>query len=95
MATDQFAGWEPPQGNRILALYVWIATHDDGSEGIIAAIFGTAQMPLLSSRLDLADRMRPMAEEAMATDRIDVFQHQMGVAKVVSVRRATFQLVAD
>lgn len=56
----------PPAAQRVSRLWAWIATHDDGSEGIISADLPfegvSRHIPLLSSQRATALALRPVAE---------------------------------
>jgi len=58
----------PAAADRIDRLYVWIMTNEDGGEGMVSADMDIAgdgtvrHMPLLTSRRESAERMRPLAE---------------------------------
>jgi hypothetical protein len=60
----------PPPEQRVNHLFVWIMLNDDGSEGIISADMpmemGMRHSPLMSSKRDVAMRLRPIAERIAA-----------------------------
>lgn len=63
--TKQY-GNPPDPGKRIEMLYLWIAIHPNGAEGIIAADLEVMpgeirHTPLMNSRRDSAEAMRPIA----------------------------------
>jgi hypothetical protein len=73
---------EPTPGQRITELHCWVATYQDGSEGIIAGgLEGLGMTPLLSSRRETAEKLEAKAREAM----------QLTKGQVVSVRLVTFK----
>jgi hypothetical protein len=53
-----------PEEQRIAVLYAWIATHADGTEGIIGGWFDGQPVPLVSAFRKTADQMGAMAEQA-------------------------------
>jgi hypothetical protein len=54
----------PPPEQRIAVLYAWIATHEDGSEGVIGGLLGGGWVPLVTAFLKTATAMEPLAENA-------------------------------
>ena len=63
----------PDPDQRISVIHAWITTHSNGAEGLMSADMpmpgrpGDTHMPLLSSKLHVAQRLRPLAEEAQST----------------------------
>jgi hypothetical protein len=64
----------PPAGPRIEALYGWIATYPDGSEGVISAALplpgslaslGRRVLPLLAASRQTAEMLAPYARQAL------------------------------
>lgn len=49
-------------GHIITELFAFIALHDDGDEGVIAAPIGDAQMPLIAADRERMEALRPMAQ---------------------------------
>lgn len=81
--TDRLIASEPTPGQIIRELHTWIATYDDGSEGIVAGGFeGIGMMPLVTSRLEVARLMEGPAWRAQAL-----------APGVVSVRLVTYRRV--
>lgn len=75
---------ESTPGQRITELHCWIATYEDGTEGIVAAgIEGLGVTTLLSSR-------RHIAVQLERHDREVVRLTQATPHRVVSVRLVTF-----
>jgi len=75
MTEDTMLDIPPPPDQRIRHLYVWITVDSlDQSEGIMSYDmpfqFGTRHAPLMSSKRDVAENLRPVAEHvaAMATE---------------------------
>ena len=57
---------EPTPGQVITELHCWIATYQDGSEGIIAGgVPDMGMTPLITSRLHVAKSMESMARQVM------------------------------
>jgi hypothetical protein len=57
----------PPPTQRVNQLFVWIMINDDGSEGIMSHRMAQhdgelAHMPLMSSKREVAMKLRPIAE---------------------------------
>lgn len=82
---DEFLDLPPEPDQLILDLYAWIAIHVDGSEGIIAASVADLPTPmaLVSSKLAMAEKMRPFAERAMALSQ----QQSSKPVKAIELRR--------
>ena len=80
-------------GKVVTELHAWIATHADGSEGIIGALVpgptGHSLMPLMSSDRWRVDQLEHKAREAMALSK------GRGAAEVLAVTLSTFRRVAD
>jgi hypothetical protein len=66
---SEIYGEAPGPAQRIEMLYVWVGVHADGGEGILSTDLplplpgGTRHTPLMSSRRELAERLRPLARE--------------------------------
>ncbi len=70
---------------QISELHAWLATHEDGTEGIIASILpGLGSTPLVTSKRQVAERMEGLAREAARTGMPDAG------AKAVDVQLVTF-----
>jgi hypothetical protein len=58
--------WRPGQGEKISALYAWVAEEPDGGEGVCSAemeLFGKpVHMPLVGADLDRVKSLRHHAE---------------------------------
>ena len=58
--------WKPDRGQKIAALYAWVAEEPTGGEGVCSVgmeIFGQlVQMPLVGADLDRIKSLRPDAE---------------------------------
>lgn len=67
-------GHKPPD-KRINELHVWISIDANGGEGMLSADlplpFGTRHTPLMSSKREIAERMRPIAEHLQRTATTD------------------------
>jgi len=75
---------ESTPGQQITELHAWVATYEDGTEGIVAGgVAGVGLTPLLSSRRDLAENMQGLAREAQRMTMHT--QH-----RVVRIRLVTF-----
>jgi hypothetical protein len=67
--SDVIYGEAPGPSQRVETLYVWVGVHADGGEGILSADMplplpgGTRHTPLMSSRRDLAESLRPLARQ--------------------------------
>lgn len=65
----QFPNDPPPPEQRIDTLYVWIATHHDGAEGMMSADMdigppiGVRHIPLMTSKAHLAGLMESKARQ--------------------------------
>ena len=60
--SGKFIASEPTPGQRITEIHIWIATYQDGTEGIIAAGFPSLGItPLMSSRRELAQKLEARA----------------------------------
>lgn len=71
---------------RITELHAWIATSEDGSEGLVAGgIEGMGMVPLVTSRRHIAEAMGRVAERALREARADG-------SLMVSVRLVTFRV---
>jgi hypothetical protein len=58
----------PAPGQRVTQLFAWIAIHPDGGEGIMSTDMplgdlGMRHMPLITSKREVAEKMRPIAEQ--------------------------------
>lgn len=73
---------------RIEQIYCWIATYEDGSEGIIGGLPDVGMMPMLSSRRYAAEAMEASARQAMRLS-----QHSKH--PVASIRLATFVVAEE
>jgi hypothetical protein len=68
-------GIEPKSDRRIATIFVWVAVHRDGGEGIISAdvpglVMGeTRHTPLMSSIRTVADGLEPLASEVIRLSR--------------------------
>ena len=64
------ADFPPDAGQRVHVLYAWIATHPDGSEGIMSADLpmfeGMRHVPLLSSKRHVVENMRDLVEQIVS-----------------------------
>jgi len=75
---------EPTPGQRIVNLHCWVATYQDGSEGIIAGGLPDMGMtPLVTSRRHVAEGMEAIARQVQRLS-------QQTPHPVVSVRLVTF-----
>lgn len=55
-----------PADSRMDTLYAWIATHENGGEGILAGgIPGLGMVSLVCGNERLANKMEPLAEQAI------------------------------
>jgi hypothetical protein len=82
--SDKLIASEPTPGQSITELHCWIATYDDGTEGIVAGgLEGLGVTPLISSRRRIAENMEPMARKAALL----TWQTKH---RVISVRLVTF-----
>lgn len=87
--TDVFLDLPPDSDQIITELHAWIATHPDGSEGIISHSTrlpggSIGHMPLISSKASVAARMRQAALQAVKIS-----------PRPITVRLARFKLVAE
>ena len=57
------ASWKPGTGQKIAALYAWIAEERDGGEGVCSAFIGGVQMPLIGADMDRVASLRPFAQQ--------------------------------
>lgn len=73
---------------RITDIYCWIATYEDGSEGIIGGLPELGLVPMMSSKRYAAEAMQASAEQAMRLS-----QHTKH--PVQSVRLATFRVLPE
>jgi hypothetical protein len=85
---DNYLDIPPPGEQRITELHLWVATHPDGGEGIVSADvpipgIGSRHIPLMSSRRELAEKMKPFAEHAQ--------QAAAKAGKPVSLRIVTYR----
>lgn len=90
MSEDVYLNLPPPSDQRISAIYAWVATYEDGSEGIASADMpgpmpgmGPRHMPLLSSKREVAERLRPLADIAVRLGK-------NATPRVVSIRLVSF-----
>jgi hypothetical protein len=64
--SDALLDIPPPPDQRVTQLFVWIMINDDGSEGIMSHdlpfAMGTRHAPLMTSKREAAEKMRPIAE---------------------------------
>lgn len=82
--TDKLVYAEPTAGQFIRELHCWIATYEDGTEGIIAGgLEGVGVTPLLSSHRHLAETLEPIARLAQQA----AMQQR---DRMISVRLVTF-----
>jgi hypothetical protein len=85
--TDRVTASDPTPGQIIREIHAWIATYPDGSEGIMAAgVQGIGMTPLLSSRLELAKSMEPLARKTQR----ETMRHPPHW--IVSIRLVTFTI---
>lgn len=54
------------------AIYAWVATEPDGSEGVCAMTVGGLMMPLIGADVDRIKSLRPHAEQTRALSRFPV-----------------------
>ena len=80
---DIYLDLPAPPDQRIEKLHAWIATHTDGSEGIVSAALGPQVMPLVTSKRHVAEGLKSVAERAVQAAAAQA-------SKVVSVRLVTF-----
>lgn len=73
---------------RITHIYCWLATYEDGSEGIIGGLPDLGLVPMMSSRRHAAEAMQASAEQAMRLS-----QHTRH--PVASIRLATFVVAPE
>jgi hypothetical protein len=67
--TDTLLDIPPPPNQRITQIFIWVMINEDGGESIMShdmpmeeVVFGTRHMPLMSSKRDVAQKLRPIAE---------------------------------
>jgi hypothetical protein len=58
--------WKPLRGQKIEAIYAWVAEEPDGGEGVCGAQLGSFSMPLLGADMERIASLRPYAEMARA-----------------------------
>ena len=56
--------WKSRTGQKIEAIYAWVATESDGGEGICSALMGDVHMPLVGADRQRMESLRPYAEAA-------------------------------
>ncbi len=66
---DIYVDHQPPPHQRIEQLHVWIATYEDGSEGIVSGDIEMVpglirHIPIMSSKRHVAEGLKPLAERA-------------------------------
>jgi hypothetical protein len=54
--------WRPGRGQKIKALYAWVATEPDGGEGVASVQLGGVHMPMVGADMDRIKSLRPHAE---------------------------------
>ena len=84
--TDVFLVLPMQPDQRVRELHAWVATHQSGAEGIIAALIGNVLSPLVTSKPNVARGMEALARQAAAMS-------QAGTDPAVRVRLATYRLV--
>jgi hypothetical protein len=82
----------PEPDQRVIEIHAWIATHADGSEGIVSADIpmpmGMRHSPLLSSKRTVAEKLEPLARK--------IRQQAMHQAnRVVSMKLITFRRIEE
>ena len=77
--TDVFLALPMQPDQRVRELHAWVATHQSGAEGIIAAVIGNVLSPLVTSKPNVARGMEALARRA--------------ADPAVRVRLATYRLV--
>jgi hypothetical protein len=90
---DLLYGEPPTRDQRIAVLYVGVGIHADGGEGILSAdlpMIGTTirHAPLMSSKRDLAEQLRPVARQVQRAS-----MHLED--RFVRIELREFRLVAD
>jgi hypothetical protein len=69
---DLYVDQPPPADQAIVELHCWIAVEADGGEGIMSGDIempgglGRRHTPLITSKLEVAALMKPMAQRAQA-----------------------------
>jgi hypothetical protein len=58
--------WKPGRGQKIAALYAWVAEEPDGGEGVCSIQMGSLQLPLIGADMDRIKSLRQYAEQARA-----------------------------
>ena len=83
-----------PASPPIVELHVWIGHFQGGGEGMVAADLplpgglGQRHMPLMNSRRDRAESMRPLAERVKSAS-------QHGENRIVRLELRTFRVVTS
>ena len=60
------ASWKPGTGQKIAALYAWVAEEPDGGEGVLSMQLGGVQMPLVGADRERIESLRHYAEQIRA-----------------------------
>lgn len=55
--------WRPGQGQKIEAIYAWVAVEPDGGEGVCSMQIGNTHMPLVGADQARVESLRPQAEQ--------------------------------
>lgn len=58
--------WKPRTGQKIETLYAWVATEEDGGEGLMAARIGDVWLPMIGADRARIDVLRPTVEKIVA-----------------------------
>lgn len=56
--------WKAGTGQKIAALYAWVAEEPDGGEGVCSGFIGGVQMPLIGTDMDRIKSLRPFPRQA-------------------------------
>jgi hypothetical protein len=56
------SGWKPGTGQKIEALYAWVAVEPDGGEGVCSAQIEEIHMPLVGADIERIKSLREYAE---------------------------------